>query len=391
MMKLKAVRIAPSDNLVIIGGENEQGKSAVLKCIEMAIAGAKAIPAVPVRRGEIEGHILLDLGDLRIERTFDASGTRLIVRNADGVKQSSPQAILDKLYSKVAFDPLAFLTEKPAEQLAKLKRIVGLDFTEMDTERALLYEERTQAGRKATDAEARINTYPPACMNAPDVEISIATLLAEKDLADEANKVIENAAARYQRATAEVELLRAKLLTAEAEEAAAKEAMDAAGAKEDTTAIVEAIAGAEETNRQVRAKQARAKAVAEFADAGTERARLTKAIEAVDAEKTAAMKAAKWPVPGLGFGTNGVTLDGLPFDQASKARRMRTSLAIGMEQNPLLRTMLLPDGSLLDKQAMEILREFASDNNMQIWLERVGDGDVGALIIEDGEIVKGAA
>ena len=73
---------------------------------------------------------------------------------------------------------------RPADQLAELKRIVGLDFTELDAKRAKLYEERTQVGRRATDAEARINTYPTSCASAPDVEISIATLIAEKDLAD---------------------------------------------------------------------------------------------------------------------------------------------------------------------------------------------------------------
>lgn len=401
VMRLKAVRITPSDNVVILGGQNEQGKSAVLRCIEMAIAGSKAVPDVPIRRGESEAHILLDLGDLRIERTFDASGTRLVVRNAEGVKQSSPQGILDKLYSKVAFSPLEFQNQKPAEQLATLKRIVGLDFTELDNKRAKLYEERTAAGRKATDAEAKFNTYPVSCATAPDVEISIATLMQEKDMADEANRAVDallaDVAKRKESAEGHAKIVAdAKKALADAEHFHAqsiellKTAEEAArhATKEDTSEIIEAIAGAEETNRQVRAKQARAKALAELKAAEAERDSLTESIEAIDAEKTAKMKAAKWPIPGLGFSSSGVTLNGLPFEQASKAQRMKASLAIGMEQNPRLRVLLLQDASLLDDASMATVREFAEDNNMQIWVERVSDKDPGALILEDGEIVR---
>jgi hypothetical protein len=388
IMRLKTVRIdASGKDVVILGGKNEQGKSSVLACIEMAVAGAKSIPDVPIRRGEFEGSILLDLGDIRIERTFDPSGSKLIVRNADGVKQGSPQSILDKLYSKVAFRPLEFSTQKPADQLATLKRIVDLDFTDLDSKRSKLYEERTIVGRRATDAEARINTFPTSCAGAPDEEVSIAALVAEKEAADESNRKIDDGIRRLTLASERTAKARKELQEAESAE---KQAMAevVSGDREDTAAIISAIAGAEETNRQVRAKKDRTKAVESFKTAERERDGLTKQIDAIDAEKAAKMKSAKWPIPGLGFGSNGVTLNGLPFEQASKAQRMKASLAIGMEQNPRLRVILLQDASLLDEDSMATVREFATDNNIQIWIERVGTGDAGALILEDGEIVE---
>lgn len=402
VMRLKSVRIdAEGKDVVVLGGKNASGKSSVLACIEMAIAGAKAIPDVPVRRGEFEASILLDLGEIRIERTFDPSGSKLVVRNAEGAKQSSPQAILDKLYSKVAFKPLEFASQKPAEQLATLKRIVDLDFTALDSKRAKLYEDRTAAGRKATDAEARINTFPATCVTAPDEEISVAALVREKDAADENNREFDSlweSAAKRAAFVAEnarlVEQAKENLRQAEhfhadavAESTKAEELAKSA-AKEDTSEIIAAIAGAEDTNRQVRAKKDRAKAVAEHKSAESERASLTDAIEAIDADKTAKMKAAKWPIPGLGFSADGVTLNGLPFEQASKAQRMKASLAIGMEQNPRLRVLLLQDASLLDDDSMATVREFAKDNNMQIWIERVSMGEPGAVILEDGEVLR---
>jgi uncharacterized membrane protein len=385
VMRLKAVRIRPDGDVVIIGGENAQGKSAVLACIEMAIAGAKAIPGAPVRRGESEAHIILDLGEIRIERTFDPTGTKLVVRGADGTPKKSPQALLDSLYSKVAFNPLEFASQKPAEQLATLKRIVGLDFAELDAQRAALYQKRTEIGRVYDAAELKVTSYPVACVTAPDVEVSVAALMAEKEAVDAVNADVDEKLRRVAMSSKRLEQLRKELAEAEDEDRAAN--ADAMGtAKEDTTAIVEAIKGAEDINRMVRAKRERQAACDACKKLEDERRKLTEGIDAIDAQKADAMKRAPWPIPGLGFSADGVTLNRLPFEQASAAERLKTSLAIGMEQNPRLRVLLLQDASLLDKSSMAILREMASDNNMQIWIERVGDGDEGAIIIEDGEI-----
>lgn len=400
IMRLKAVRITPDGNVVILGGENEQGKSSVLRCIEMAIAGAKAIPDVPIRRGEKRARIVLDLGDLVIERTFEGDKTKLIVRNADGVQQASPQAILDRLYSKVAFSPLEFASQKPAEQLATLKRIVGLDFTAEDAKRAKLYEERTIAGRRLKDAEAAYLQYPISSETAPDEEVSISALLASKDAAEKKNakraEIRRQAAdARKDADTKRAALEAAEKAASDARDALARAEEDADFAQvvaddlppdEDTAPILQAIAGAEETNRAVRAKQARRAANAKCKQAEEEKQRLSDEIQAIDDAKTKAMELAKWPILGLGFSESGVTLNGLPFEQSSKAQRMKASLAIGMEQNPQLRVLLLQDASLLDRASMDVVRQFAEDNNMQVWIERVSDGDPGAIIIEDGEI-----
>lgn len=155
--RLKVVRIVPKGNTVILGGDNEQGKSSVMDCIEMALGGAGRVPSVPIRQGATAGKIRLDLGDLKVERVFSVSkGTSLIVTGADGKRIATPQAVLDKLYSTIAFDPLEFANQKPAEQVATLRRIVGLDFSALDAERARIYQEREAGGRVGTQAKARL-------------------------------------------------------------------------------------------------------------------------------------------------------------------------------------------------------------------------------------------
>ena len=92
------------------------------------------------------------------------------------------------------------------------------------------------------------------------------------------------------------------------------------------------------------------------------------------------------PVPGLGFDDTGVTLAGLPFNQTGQAEQIGASAAIAAALNPKLRVMLIRDGSLLDRHSLAILAEMAEAHDMQVWLERVTDGQPVGIVIEDGEI-----
>src|SRR5690606_22747435 len=143
--RLQAVTIRPDGNVVVIGGRNAQGKTSLMDSIECALAGGRTIPIEPVRRGERKARIVVDLGEIVVERTFSPKGTALEVRNADGVPQKSPQALLDSLTARVCFDRLAFAREEPAKQDAILKQVLGLDFDELDARRAKLYADRRDA------------------------------------------------------------------------------------------------------------------------------------------------------------------------------------------------------------------------------------------------------
>ena len=386
--RLKAVHIRPASDVVVIGGENEQGKTSIFDFIRMAIGGAKATPDVPIRRGANDAGGTLDMGELVVDLHIDASGRKVIVRNADGTKQAKPQDILDKLYSKVAFDPLAFSLKKPAEQQKILKDLVGLDFAKLDAERARAYEKRTEVGRVRADAEARITTCPLDCLKAPDNEVSISALVGEKDAADTHNQLVQTTVGSLTRADAEISRLEAVLAQAQKDKLAWLGRLASMGPKVETVSIVGKIRDAESVNVAVRAKKSRAEAVAKFKEQDALYERLTQDVTGIDNEKTLAMKNAKWPIPGLGFSADGITFDGLPFEQSSKAQRMKVSLAIGAALNPTLQVILLEDASLLDKASMAVVYEVAKERDMQIWVERVGDGDPGAIIIEDGMVAE---
>jgi hypothetical protein len=388
-MRLRSVRIEPAQDVQVIGGENEQGKTSLFQFVRSACGGAKETPDVPIHRGADSSHGTIDFGELSVEMVIDAKGRRVVVRNADGKKcDGPPQAILDAFYSKVAFRPLEFASKKPEEQQKILRGLVGLDFAELDAKRAQLYEKRTGVGRVRDDAEARALVFPASVQSAPDAEVSVAELVQRKQEADTNNSHRANLVRRGDELTKVLAKLRRELVQAESDLDAITGELYACPIDIDTAPIVSAIATAETTNTTVRAKRDRAAAVTHFKAKDKEYTDLTRQLEAIDAEKAEKMAKAPWPIPGLGFSDSGVTLNGLPFEQGSKAERMKVSLAIGAALNPNLRTMLLEDASLLDKSSMEVVHQVAREKDMQILVERVGSSDPGAIIIEDGEVAN---
>ena len=105
-----------------------------------------------------------------------------------------------------------------------------------------------------------------------------------------------------------------------------------------------------------------------------------------DAAKAAAIAAAKMPVDGIGFGDGIVTLNGIPFDQASQAEQISTSMALAMAANPRLRIVLIRDAALLDDDSWKIVTETAEKYDCQVWLETVNSDRPGAIVIEDGHV-----
>lgn len=413
--RLKAVEITPDGDVVRITGRNAQGKSSVLDAIAMALGGKELCPTEPIRRGQEAAAVSIDMGELRVTRRFNAKGSTLEVRNADGAKFSGPQAILDSLVGQLTFDPLEFSRMKPAAQRESLLSLLGIGdaLDALDAKRAAAYDLRRDANREVdrlANALASLQVPPD---NTPAEAVDTAALLKEIESADAVTKrrageesLLSNlehdarsAAAFEQRSAERVRAAEAELCAAQEALSDARKAVLNAGAAvgeqrkvlesiivPDTTAARAAIAGAQATNAAVFLRVRRASISDERVHALSLSAKHQSAIEAVDAQKAALLSDAKWPIEGLGFGSDGVTLNGLPWEQASSAEQLRASIAIAMSMNPRLRVLMVRDGSLLDADSLRMLEEAVGENGYQLWLETVGDkGSVG-IVIEDGEV-----
>ena len=417
VMRIKAVHIQPNGrNVVIIGGDNANGKSSVLQSIAMLFGGAAEIPETPVRVGEEKAKIIAKLDNgIVVRRTFTkAGGTALVVESADGARYPSPQSIMDALTGKLMFDPLAFVKLDPAKQKTALQTLVGLDFTEINETRAKVYQERTLINRHLDHVRARLATMTHH-EDAPAEEVSTAGLLAELEDAQKHNEEKESLGRAIKAAAAKLQLRRdgaaaqrAKIQALENELREARallpkfdEDVKQAGIEHDAAIQADwefkaidlaplraAVANASETNRKVAENKVRADAVAALEKHTAEAAQATKAIADCDAAKEKALSEANFPIDGLAFDDNGVTYNGIPFSQASSAEQLRVSVAMGAALNPKLRVMLVRDGSLLDERSLQLLGDLAKEHDLQVFVERVGKADSSAIIIEDGTVAS---
>lgn len=415
--RLKAVEITPDGNLVVISGRNAQGKSSVLDAIWLALAGGDAAKATPrpIRDGEDHASVTLNLGDLTVTREWRSDRpTKLTVKMADGRVPTSPQKMLDELVGKLSFDPLAFTRLSPREQRQQLLDLIGLDFRQADIDRQRLYDERLSIGRdrdsygdlgdvstwdSVPEAEMSSRDIIEDIKAAQDVETANARLY---DAVSRASQGVAYAEMRVSQAEEDVSSAARALATAEANLATRKRELDDAvdSARKATDSAASGVAPVdiqalqarldevEEINTRVRKRQewTRAKAAQDML-ADDYRAK-TEAIEAIDEAKREALKKAKMPVPGLGFTDQGVTYQGVPFEQSSSAEQIKVSLGMAMAANPTLRVIRIMDGSLLDADSMQSIAEMAETSEMQIWVERVEDNSESAIVIEDGSVVS---
>ncbi|BCW61893.1 AAA family ATPase [Arthrobacter sp. StoSoilB22] len=392
--RIKAVRIEPdqSGNLVVIGGNNGQGKSSILDSITAALGGvnAKTTPK-PIRDGEERAEIILETEDLVVVRRFTAGGSTLTVKSPDGAVYPKGQAKLDDLLGKLSLDPLAFTQLTDKDQLATLLDLVELPFSphKMAVERKNLFDRRTEANRSIKDLTARAAEYGDRTADLPDEEVSVKDLVAAYRAGQSLNHEIDVARTARDGWAEKVERVKRELADAERQLKEAQHRLATAPEKVDLEAIEAQVDGAEEINSAIRRHKEGERVRAELAQWTQAAAELSAAIEEVDRQKATGLAAAKFPIDDLGFDESGVTYQGVPFKQASSAEQLRVSLAMAIALNPKLRVIRIADGSLLDSDNLALVESIAREHDFQVWIEMVGDGDGRGIIIEDGSVVDG--
>ena len=418
--RLRAVSITPAGDVVEIGGKNGSGKSSVLDAIYVALVGRAVAPPKPIRTGEEECRIKVDLGEIVITRKFTAKagGTytdTLKVETDKGLRYGKPQQVLDELLGQIGFDPFAFVQMKPAEQAATLRAMVPLsvDLDELAAADASDFANRRDVNRDGVALKARLDALP-VDDDAPTEPIDREALVNALGEAANTNNRIE-AERRDRDDTARVAQGRrthaAELRASAADARAEADRLDKAADQDDADATrleteiaaLPPLSEPVDTDairaelRDAEAKQARYVQQAErrrlTAELDALRAKSTGYTDAMEARakaRTDALAKAKMPIPGLGFGTNEkgdpvVTFGGQPFEQASSAEQIRASTAIAMAGNPALRVLRIKDGSLLDQESMALIADMAAADDFQLWVEVVGTGGVG-VIMEDGAV-----
>jgi predicted nucleic acid-binding Zn-ribbon protein len=350
-------------------------------------------------------------------RYTDNATSYLDIWAKDGSPIKSPQTFLDRLLGYLSFDPEEFSRMDEKTQRATLLKLVKLDINldEVTAKRDALFKERTDVNRELNRQQGALAKMPAPRPGLPERETSAAELIAAIQAAQEQRQA--NATERQRLETLRTEATTAKatikttddkIADLEAQLAALREQrkgqvkqyddLVARGVALKTTLVSlvdpdvaplqEQLSSLETVNAAIRDADRYRSQAAEVEASTAKSASLTAALATLEDTKTRALQQATFPIQRLGFSDEGVTFNGLPFQQASAAEKIRVSLAIGMSLNPKIRIIRITNGSLLDNQSLAIVKDMARASGYQIFIETVGDDRPG-IIIEDGT-VKGA-
>lgn len=422
---VRYVDVTPNKTCTVIGGMNAQGKSSLLDAIAMTLGGKALCPEEPIRTGETQAVAEVELdGDAErmippctVTRTWWRKSptkieTELKIVTKDGYEAPTPQTLLNDIVGSLGFDPESFIRAKPAEQAEILKRLVGLDFTELDREHDRVYSERTGVNSQGKAMKARAEgmpTYP----NVPLEEESVTEIAAQVAAAtakvtdnqqrrnaldemvrlndrrrDTASKIDDEIArlekqleaARKEKANAILTIEEANVAI-ETERKAVESLVDP-----DVKTLVDRISLCDKINSQIRANRAKLAVEEELQALRESSEAMTKRLREIEAEKERLTSEAKWPIAGLGYDDKGVLFNGRPFDQASTMEKLEIAVAINAALNPTLKFMFLRHGAMLDDQQKIATAKLAAERGFQLFLEVVGEGEACDIVMADGEM-----
>mgnify|MGYP003124536477 FL=1 len=415
-------------HLFHIGGANGQGKTSSIKGLLMALCGRSGMdyPKPALREGEDEGWIKVKLSgseqlheqdhlevELHFERRDDGSVRESFrVIDSTGEEAPEPRTLLKRLYETRAFDPLQFDRMSKAERRRVLMDVVGLDLSAFESKRKEIYDERTSVN---AESKRRSSVLKERNLHEdlPDQPISTDSLLQELRDAEESNlksDVLEREVAELQlsigHTTSAIEDIEQEI-AAKKEFLAAKKAV-LKKMKSNSTAIKKKIkelpsvvslegirkkiseAGA--VNRKIAENESYLVEKNEVRSLADVAAALTQDLKDLDAQQDKMLQEAEWPIEGMSVDSEGVLLDGLPFESACLSRRISASVNVGMSLNPELRLLVCEDGSSLDMDTLKQIEEELKEKDYTMLVEVVTrtqqDEDMCAVVIKEGRVVK---
>lgn len=428
-----------------ISGRNGAGKSSALDAVAVWLDGMKVAPAEPIRQGAERSRIRGRLGEMYVTRTLRKlkSGTvtsEISFQPIDGKPYPATQKQLDDLIGEHQLDPLDFIALDRKGKFNALQAFVsGFDFAKAAREHSGEYARRTEVNRLAKDARAAASLIliPKGL---PEESVDEQALVEELRRAADTNADIERRRAKREKAAEAVAAARAVIASTDEQIAVAtrhaeevrdqeiarlealivqtretcartvatetnriqKQAHEAlARANElqqkldsaeplpppvDTAELSTRIAAARETNAaltRVAEKRKHDNAAAKWEQ---ESADLTANMEARQRAREQAIRDAKLPVAGIEFGDEETLLNGVPFDQASTAQKLRVAVALIVARNPNLRLAWIRDASLLDDESYAEMQRLAAEYDCDILIETVRPIGKDAVVLEDGRL-----
>jgi len=391
LQKVKHIEIEPKDNVIVIAGRNESGKTSVLKAILWAMTGKTGMKGVnkPIREGEEEAEVVLEIDNFIVSRYWKNNKTSklTIVDKNVGIIPKSPQSVLDSFIGKLAFDPLEFSQLDSREQRDLLFEALGLKkiLKKIDEKRNFFYEKRGVINKDIKTFEGQLKGLKQPKKDLPKKIISISDLSKKLEKSKEFNYELDLYKNKIKENLEAIKNLKFELKNRETDIKILKEKVK--GLKPLNTVLLrEDIENAEKLNTEIREAEKYIQIEKYKIEKEAESKKLTKDITDLDKNKLKLLKEKEMPIKGLTIDEVEVSYKNIPFNQLSSSEQLKVSMAMAMAMNPKLRVIRITDGSLLDDDNMKVIEDMASKFDYQIWLERVAVDEFADIVLVDGEI-----
>lgn len=424
-------------NVYFITGDNELGKSTVLKAIGALLTGNR--DAV-LKNGESKGFAKMIVGDdgeeYEVELKFTKAnprGTLSIKSKTTGMK-SDNVSMLQKIFGYTDFDAVEFsrwseTAEGRRKQIEVVKSLlpeeVRTRIAEIDTTVAGLKTERTGVNRdlktykSISDAAGQglttqdLKTYAKQkditelmkeqAENAKLIEkaktvrsaleqrkkqleeiperLAAAKATYEKAI-EEAKKAIERTEKLYKEAIAQIESEKAdyEVRKANAEKWLANYEENNPE-KLDTS---EQLRKAEEHNKKAAKVADYLSKKKQADDKKSEAEKMDSEIEELSAEREKLISSAKLPISGLSFSDDGLVLNDVPFvaGKVSDSQIMEVAAKLIIASNPTVKVFRIARGESLGQKRLQAILDLAKKEGFQGFIESVVRGQQD-LIIEE--------
>jgi DNA repair exonuclease SbcCD ATPase subunit len=404
---IKRAFIVPQDSTVIIEGENGQGKTSILDALWYALAGEKNIPNDVIREGEEKGITKIVTDEFEVERTYTKKGTYLRVKK-DGMNAANAQSYLNGFLGNLTFDPLAFKLFDSKKRVEELRSLTGLDFTEIDRVYNEFYDQRRDHKRehdrlkKEIAGLAEIPTETK-CRPVSEIQNELEDVRKQNQNIIDARKELRSLQEQSQRDEDEISDIEKQMKLLDQKKADLKRNIDSRKSKislyddiaqrtTKETGGYEAEIQAAEKNAEIRTLVHRKSELIELEQRAAQSVQgVQKLMDELKEKREKMIVEANMPIEGLSIQDNDVYFNGVSFTELAESEKIKVSMAIAMAQNPKLRIVRILDGALLDKKSFDVVKQMASENNFQVWVERaIWDNDsrtVGSILISEGEVV----
>lgn len=399
---------------VYLVGKNGVNKSSFIQSIFTPLTG-KDIPNEPITKGKDKGEISVVVGhpdapkyivDLKFTEN-NKKGT-LVVSAPDGAKYSSPRSFLQKIVGDLSFDPFEFirmLEKEPKKAVEKIKEMLGLDFSALDAEFKEKYEQRTSSNAIVRKYNELIEETKKE-LNMGDITISVIEKYSEKvdvsKIVEQINTAGELAGKKSVRESEkkasediieskqkDIDELRLKILRLEKEVEEEKKYVAQMDEEINNIEVPDVSMLREEYDESVKYNKIHEK-IGEYIRNIEERDKaqnasdaITNELDSIKAEKQRKIEECEIPIDNLEIKDDGIYLDGLPFDhtQLNKSKIIEVGLKLGASLHKEVQVMRIEDGSLLDRDTLKSVLQFAKDNDYQLFIEQV-DSDQDELKIQ---------